>query len=765
MPNTATTRERRLRKTKAQLIDEIDTLEQRAAAIPEGGSELKRREEELAEKEAQLRLALDNMPGGIMLVDRDLNSVLINPQYSELHDYPDGLLKVGGSMLDELRYQVDRGDFGPGDKDDLIEELVANYQRGEAVSYERAFAGSGRTLQFNVAPTPEGGYVSIITDITERKRAEAELAEKEAQLRLALDNMPGGIRLVDGNKNYVFFNSRYCEMYDFPEGLLKVGESNRVENLYQAKRGDFGSGDPEALTDDWLVTHPVESEPISWERTTPSGKILQVSTSPTPDGGVVNIVTDITERKRAEEELAEKEAQFRLALDNMSGGIRLVDKDRRYVFFNSRYSELYDFPEGLLKVGESTRVENLYQAKRGDFGPGDPEALTDEWLGLHAVYSEPASWEERMTPAGNILEISTSPTPDGGVVNIVTDITERKRAEAELAEKEVHLRIALDNMPGGMRLVDKDLKYVFFNSRYCELYEFPEGLLKVGGSIRVENFYQAQRGDFGPGDPAALTDEWLGTFPVKTKEPANWERTTVSRKILQANTSPTPDGGIVNIVTDITERKRAEAELAEKEAQFRLALDNMSGGIRLVDKDRRYVFFNSRYSELYDFPEGLLKVGESTRVENLYQAKRGDFGPGDPEALTDEWLGLHAVYSEPASWEERMTPTGNILEISTSPTPDGGVVNIVTDITERKRAEEDIAAKETQLRIVLDNMPDGIRCFDKDNNFCFSIRGIASSGTCPTTSSKSVTSLASKIPIWRSEGIMETVTWRSWSIA
>ncbi len=78
MPSPATTREQRLRKTKAQLIDEIGTLEQRAAATPEGGSELKRRKQELAEKEAQLRVALENMPGGMALYDRDLNYVLFN---------------------------------------------------------------------------------------------------------------------------------------------------------------------------------------------------------------------------------------------------------------------------------------------------------------------------------------------------------------------------------------------------------------------------------------------------------------------------------------------------------------------------------------------------------------------------------------------------------------------------------------------------------------------------------------------------------------
>ncbi len=114
MPNPATLRERRRRMTKAQLIDEIGTLEQRVAVTPEGGSELKRREQELAEKEAQLRVALENMPGGMALYDRDLNYVLFNSQYSELFEFPDGLVRVGGSRRDVLRYQAERGDFGPG---------------------------------------------------------------------------------------------------------------------------------------------------------------------------------------------------------------------------------------------------------------------------------------------------------------------------------------------------------------------------------------------------------------------------------------------------------------------------------------------------------------------------------------------------------------------------------------------------------------------------------------------------------------------------
>jgi PAS domain S-box-containing protein len=153
----------------------------------------KRAEEALAEKEAQLHLALDNMPGGMLLFDRDMNYVLFNSQYSELCEYPDGLVRAGMSSRDELRYQAERGDFGPGDKDDLIEDVLAIYQRGEAVSYEREIAGSGRTLQVYVAPTPEGGTVTIVTDITERKRTEEALRLSEQRHSMVTMAMTEGL--------------------------------------------------------------------------------------------------------------------------------------------------------------------------------------------------------------------------------------------------------------------------------------------------------------------------------------------------------------------------------------------------------------------------------------------------------------------------------------------------------------------------------------------------------------------------------------------
>jgi signal transduction histidine kinase len=365
----------------------------------------------------------------MMLADRDLNYVLFNTQYSELCEFPDGLLEVGGSFRDELRYQANRGDYGPGDKDDLIEEVVAIFQGGEAVSYERVIAGTGRMLQINVAPMPEGGFVSILTDITEIKRAEQELAEKESQLRLIFDNMPGGLVYTDEELNLVFSNDRLADIYLAPRELLQPGCPYPNYLRYLAEHGFYGEGDVDALVAE-LVESLRNPSNKTFEGRTPDGHIHQVRRRRVAAGGTVTVYSDITELKRTEEELAEKEAQLRVALDNMPGGMALGDRDLNYVLFNSQYSELYEYPDGQLKVGGSLRDELRYQAERGDFGPGDKDELIEEVVAIYQR-GEAASYERTIT-SGRTLQVYLAPTPEGGTVTIATDITERKRAEADL---------------------------------------------------------------------------------------------------------------------------------------------------------------------------------------------------------------------------------------------------------------------------------------------------------------------------------------------
>jgi signal transduction histidine kinase/uncharacterized protein (UPF0335 family) len=365
--------------------------------------------------------------------------------------------------------------------------------------------------------------------------------------------------------------------------LLKVGEPNRVENLYCAQRGDFGPGDPDDLTDQWRDAHPVHTEANDWERTTTGGKTLQVNTSPTPDGGFVNIVTDITERKRAAEELAEKSAILELTLENMGQGITMVDRDLNTVILNRRFLELQEFPEERFGRGFTMEEAFRYNAERGEYGPGDVEEQVRERLELTRKFL-PHRFE-RTRPNGRVLEIVGNPIEGGGFVTTYTDITERKRAERELAEKSAMLEATMEHMDQGISMFDGDLKLTAFNHRFIDLLEFPSDLVHEGTSLAEFFRYNAERGEYGPGDPDEQVAERIAL--ARKFEAHHFERTRPDGLVIEIRGKPTTGGGMVTTYTDITKRKLAEEELVDAREQAEAAnqaksafLANMSHELR-----------------------------------------------------------------------------------------------------------------------------------------------------------------------------------------
>ncbi len=86
---------------------------------------------------------------------------------------------------------------------------------------ETEFESGDRVFAFSIAAVAGETYIDIYgRDISREHAAKRELAEKEARLRVALDNMPGGIALGDRDLNYVLFNSQYSELYEVPGGVL-----------------------------------------------------------------------------------------------------------------------------------------------------------------------------------------------------------------------------------------------------------------------------------------------------------------------------------------------------------------------------------------------------------------------------------------------------------------------------------------------------------------------------------------------------------------
>ncbi len=249
----------------------------------------------------QLRLVLDNMPGALVYTDREQRIVVCNNRFKEMYKVPQELLAPGRPYAEFLRYLAANGYYGNGDVEALVAGRVDSLRNPSGVSFED-HTPDGRWYRVLRRRVANGGAITVMTDITEQKQAEQDLANSEAQLHVALDNMPGALVHTDGDLRIVVCNARFKELYIVPQDLLQPGRPYVDFLQYLAANGYYGNGDVEAL-----VAGRVDSlrnpSGVSFEDHTPDGRWYRILRHRVDGGGAVTVMTDITEQKQAERDL------------------------------------------------------------------------------------------------------------------------------------------------------------------------------------------------------------------------------------------------------------------------------------------------------------------------------------------------------------------------------------------------------------------------------------------------------------------------------
>jgi len=125
-----------------------------------------------------LRAALEHLPQGISVVDRELRLVAWNQRYIELLDYPEGLIVVGRPIEEVFRYNGSRGLLrsGEGDTEEMIARRLAHMREGHAYTRERELP-NGTVIETRGNPMPGGGFVTSYFEVTAYKRAQRELQQ------------------------------------------------------------------------------------------------------------------------------------------------------------------------------------------------------------------------------------------------------------------------------------------------------------------------------------------------------------------------------------------------------------------------------------------------------------------------------------------------------------------------------------------------------------------------------------------------------------
>ncbi len=214
------------------------------------------------------------------------------------------------------------------------------------------------------------------------------------------------------------------------------------------------------------------------------------------DGDVVGgimVFTDVTERRKAEQELRRSEQRYRRLISATSEGFWLVDADGR----------TSDVNESLCRMLRISR-EELIGRRPTDFMDADNRAIYDEQVKLRDFLDNRSYDVVLIATNGDEIDVSINATtlrgPDGrsvGAFALCTDITERKRADRALRESEARFRTFMENSPTAIYLKDVAGRYVYVNEKFKEWYGLRETDV-LGKTLHTV---------FSPADAAAYADQ------------------------------------------------------------------------------------------------------------------------------------------------------------------------------------------------------------------------------------------------------------------
>ena len=451
-----------------------------------------------------------------------------------------------------------------------------------------------------------------IYDISSIKRAEKALEEKTSQLQTALDNMPGGMFMVDGDLNLILINKQYSDLFEFPDGMLSEGGNYRVALKYKAERGDFGRDNDVEKTVARVLARMLDSTELHYERALASGRVLDIQMARTPNAGSVVVATDVTERKLAETELADQKTVLEAVLENMDQGVVMYDADLKVRVFNEQARRHLGLSKDVLFEGAAYEdMAREFIGRGGQIDVGVEQQVVNSVAGMR---SGDTGAIEFTPPDGRTLEVRRRPMPGGGMVATQTDITERKKADKAVEQRRQELLDILEACPIGVTVQRRTGERLFVNTTQVR---------NFGASSKEELLaWNMSNSYFDAGDRALVLRTAVGGANIEVRrrrmDGSEWWCLVGSRGSIQF----ADDSADVVYVLDITERKRDQQIL-------QAVLEHMEQGIAMWDGNHDLLIVNDKLNSFIDLPPDLLRNGTPVVDWFYYLAERGDYVSDD----------------------------------------------------------------------------------------------------------------------------------------
>jgi len=395
-------------------------------------TESKRDREALLREKEKFRVLVEESPLGISLIGKDGRYQYLNPRFTEifgyhLEDIPTGREWFRKAYLDqEYRRQVIRTWINDQKKAEVGEARPRTY-------VAKCKDGSKKTINFRPVMLETGEQFVICEDITEEKRAQEALRKSEEKYRNIFDNAQVGIfrtRISDGK--VLECNDRFAWTYGYesPEACI-------ADFVTSERYTDPGAR--EKMVASIMEKGAVNDVEACFSRKDGQDVWIRFSARAYPEEGYLEGVGyDITEEKKALDQLRESEERYRKLIEASNDGIAII-RDDKHIYVNQRFLDIfgYDTPQEVL--GKSFFVS---------VHPDDLERVTDLASRRQIGDPVPSRYEfkgRRKNGQEVFIEVSAAKTIyKGESVSLayLRDVTERKHAEKERARLEAQLQQA-----------------------------------------------------------------------------------------------------------------------------------------------------------------------------------------------------------------------------------------------------------------------------------------------------------------------------------
>ncbi|WP_426959144.1 PAS-domain containing protein [Muricoccus radiodurans] len=277
----------------------------RIRPFPEGGhlvevsdiTAVRRAEAEARERAALLNGVLSAIPHGVCVYGPDGRVTMVNAAYQRIMAGSE--VRIGESHDEITARRIAEGEYG-GETPEAVRAALANFRQPIANDRIRT-RPNGTVLSIRVARLPNGGHVTVMTDITARHRAEEEARRRAETLRNMLENQPDGIALFDPAGMLIASNALAARMIGLTPEEMAPGQHLLDLRGRQLLGPEFGTTEEERQA--FIASRPMAIHRERYIRRRPDGTLLEVRTDPTPDGGFIRTYRDVTEERRIRSEL------------------------------------------------------------------------------------------------------------------------------------------------------------------------------------------------------------------------------------------------------------------------------------------------------------------------------------------------------------------------------------------------------------------------------------------------------------------------------